>query len=103
MTFYAYEAYPSAYSIPVSMGQDSSTVIERTPRGERIGPAGDIRAFRTKQERDHWVAEGLTLICNSYGYVERYRARSAVTAKQARRAFGSILDDVLEFDDCVAV
>ena len=44
MTFYAYEAYPSAYSIPVSMGQDSSTVIERTPRGERIGPAGDIRA-----------------------------------------------------------
>ena len=103
MTFYAYEAYPSAYSIPVSIGQDTSTVIARTPRGERIGPAGDIRAFRTKQERDQWVAEGLTVIRNSYGYVVSYRARSAVTAERARRAFGSYLDDILEFDDCVAV
>ena len=76
--FYAYEAYPSAYSSEVTVDGD-------VRRGPALRPAGDILAFTAEDERDRWVNEGPTLIRNQLGYVVNYRSRTVVSSEQGRR------------------
>ena len=78
--FYGYEAYPSASPTPVSIADD---VI----RGDTLLPAGDIQAFETEEGRDAWVEDGPTLIKNGFGFVVKYRTRSAIPWEKGSRLY----------------
>ena len=76
--FYGYEAYSSAYSSPV-------TIVQDIRLADTLRPAGDIRAFTTGEGRDAWVEDGPTPIKNEFGYIVKYRARSAISAEAGSR------------------
>ncbi len=78
--FYGYEAHPDAGPSRVTIDQDVRW-------GDTLRPAGDIHAFSTEEELNAWVEEGCTLIKNSLGYVEEYRARSAVSRDRGSRLY----------------
>ena len=83
--FYGYEAYPSVYNMSVSIDEDITWA-------GAFRPAGDIWAFATEEERDAWVREGSTAIFNSFGYIEKFRCRSAIPAETGRRLYASDWD-----------